>query len=122
MRKQAKYTMADDISKYPIFLYYPPTKEVIPADYIKETRVYNPQYQMHHFIRQTVRKNSPEFYARVEHLQKLILVPAQMNYDLETMGAERFYEKWQQNKDDMVFNRKKWREGYYEERTDKTRA
>lgn len=108
-------TMNEDIAKYPIFLYYPPTKEIITADYIKETGQYNHiVYQMHHFIRQSVRKNSPDFYKRVEHLQKLYLVPVQMNYDLETMGAERFYEKWQQNKDDMVFNRKKWREGYYD--------
>lgn len=110
-----RVSMNEDISRYPIFLYYPVTKEIIPADYIKETGQYNhAAYQMHHFIRQSVRKNSPEFYARVEHLQKLYLVPAQMNYDLETMGADRFYEKWQQKKDDMVFNRKKWREGYYD--------
>ena len=113
-RKRPIYTISDDIDKYPIFFYYPITKEVYPADYIKDTREFNPGYQMHHFIRQEVRKNSPDFYERVEHLQKLILVPAQMNYDLEVMGPERFFEKWGQKKDDMVFNRLKWREGYYD--------
>lgn len=113
-KKKPIYTMDDDLNKYPVFFYYPVTKEIYPADYLKTTRQWNTGYQMHHFVRQEVRRNSPDFYARVEHLQKLILMPAQMNYDLEGMGAERFYEKWQQNKDDMVFNRKKWREGYYD--------
>lgn len=114
MKKRA-YSMDEDIAKYPIFFYYPITKEVYPANYIKNTGQYNhANYEMHHFIRKSVRKNSPEFYARVEHLQKLILMPPEMNKDLECMGAKRFYEKWQQNKDDMVFNRLKWREGYYD--------
>ena len=112
--KKPVYTIDDDIEKYSIFFYYPITKEIYPADYIKESKSWNFEYQMHHFIRQEVRKNSPEFYARVEHLQKLILVPRDMNYDLEGMGEKRFFEKWNQHKDDMVFNRLKWREGYYD--------
>jgi hypothetical protein len=42
-------------------------------------------------------------------------MPAQMNYDLETMGEEEFYKKWEMNKNDLVFSRLKWREGYYEQ-------
>ena len=117
MKKQAKYTMADDISKYPILLYYPPTEEVIPADYIKETGQYNHAvYQMHHFIPQEIRKNSFEFYQRIEHLQKLILMPIQMHLDVSDFGLSEkpFFQKWKQPKYDMIFNRKKWREGYYD--------
>lgn len=112
--KKPVYSINDDLDKYPVFLYYKATNEIIPADYLKETRQWNSEYQMHHFVRKEIRNNSPEFYARVEHLQKLILVPKDMNYDLEVMGAKRFYEKWKQPKDDMVFNRLRWREGYYD--------
>lgn len=37
-----------------------------------------------------------------------------MNYDLETMGEEKFFSKWKLKKNDLVFNRKEWRNGYYE--------
>ena len=40
-------------------------------------------------------------------------MPAQMNYDLETMGEDKFFKVYGVNKNDLVFSRKKWREGYY---------
>ena len=105
-------TMNDDIEKYPKFMVY--NKQIVPARWIKSTKSYNHAYQLNHFIRKSVRKNSPEFYKRVEHLQKLILMPAQMNYDLETMGEAGFFKKWEVNKNDLVFSRLRWREGYYD--------
>ena len=104
--------MNKDIELYPIYLFYDGVMQ--EANWVKETGTYNRNLQLHHFIRQSVRKNSPDFYKRVEHLQKLILVPKQMNYDLETMGEKRFKEVYGVNKDDLVFSRKKWREGYYD--------
>lgn len=107
-------TMNDDLQIYPKFIYY--GGAIQKADWINNTDRYDHNnWQMHHFIRQSVRKNSLDFYKRVEHLQKLILVPKQMNYDLETMGADRFKQIYGVNKDDLVFSRKKWREGYYDE-------
>ena len=107
-------SMNDDIPKYPCFMVY--NKQVYNADWITSTESYNHgAYQLNHFIRQSVRKNSPEFYKNVEPLQKLILMPAQMNYDLETMGEAGFFKKWGMNKNDLVFSRLKWREGYYDE-------
>lgn len=106
-------TMNEDLRKYPKFMVY--NKALIPADWINSTESYNHYvYQMNHFIRKSVRKNSPDFYKKVEHLQKMILMPAQMNYDLETMGEKEFYKKWGMNKNDLVFSRLKWREGYYD--------
>lgn len=107
------YSMNEDLQKYPVFMVY--NKEIIPADYIKDTSQYNHYaYEMNHFIRKSVRKNSYDFYVRVEHLQKMILMPKQMNQDLEVMGEEAFFKKWGMHKYDLVFSRLKWREGYYD--------
>lgn len=106
-------SMNDDIRKYPCFMVY--NGLVVPALWLENTENYNHYcYDLHHFIRQSVRKNSPDFYKRVEHLQRLILMPKQMNLDLEELGAEDFYKKWKVDKDNLVFNRKRWREGLYE--------
>ena len=106
-------TMNEDIQKYPCYLVY--NKSIQKVDWIKSTESYNHYvYQLHHFIRKSVRKNSPDFYKRVEHLQKLLLMPAQMNYDIETMGEDGFFKKWGMDKNNLVFNRLKWREGYYD--------
>ena len=105
-------SMNDDIQKYPCYMVY--NNRVMPANWIKTTEDYNHAYQLNHFIRKSIRKNSPEFYKRVESMQKLILMPAQMNYDLETMGEAGFFNKWGMNKNDLVFSRLKWREGYYD--------
>lgn len=106
-------SMNEDIAKYPIYDY---RNEVMERIYwITSTDSYHHHGQeLHHFVRKSIRKNSPDFYKRVEHLQKLILMSKQMNDDLETMGADRFKQVYGVNKDDFVFSRKKWREGYYE--------
>ena len=112
-------TMNEDIAKYPVFMVH--NRELVPAQWIQSTANYNHYvYQLNHFVRKSIRKNSPEFYERVEHLQKLILMPSQMNYDLETMGDDVFYKKWGMDKNRLVFNRKLWRENYYEISTTNT--
>lgn len=105
-------TMNDDIQKYPCYMVY--NKTLVKADWLKSTEDYNHNYHLHHFVRKSIRKNSPEFYKRVEHLQKLILMPGQMNIDLEVMGEDSFYKKWGIDKNNLVFSRLKWREGLYE--------
>lgn len=80
-------SIKEDFKKYPCYLFR--NKKLI--------RLKSPPkswfgYQVHHFVRQSIRKNSLDFYKRVEHLQKLILVPTQMNYDLENMGEVKFFE------------------------------
>ena len=102
-------SIKDDLAKYPIYIFRNGRLQSIskpPDNWVG--------YQAHHFVRKSIRKNSPDFYKRVEHLQKIIFVLPQMNYDLETMGEERFFQKYGVNKNDLVFSRLKWREGYYD--------
>lgn len=106
-------SMNDDIRKYPCYLLY--NRSLQKIDWLQSIESYNHYvYQLHHFIRQSVRKNSPDFYKRVEHLQRLILMPSACNYDLESMGEDAFRKKWGMDKNSLVFNRKKWREGFYD--------
>jgi hypothetical protein len=106
-------TMNEDIAKYPVFILH--NKELIPANWITSTANYNHYvFNLHHFVRQTLRRTNPKFYERVEHLQKLILMPKQMNNDLENMGADKFFETHKIEKHKLVFERKLWRAGYYD--------
>jgi len=105
--------MNDDIKKYPCYMVY--NLKMTKADWLTSTDSYNHYaYHLHHFVRKTIRKTDPDFYERVEHLQRLILMPAQMNLDLESLGEESFYKKWGMDKNNLVFSRLKWREGYYD--------
>lgn len=107
-------TMNEDLLKYPVYV-LSETGKLVRAKWLYNTAQYDHwKYHLNHFVRKSIRKNSPDFYKRVEHLQKLILMPAQMNLDLETMGEERFFEKYGINKNDLVFSRLKWRDGYYD--------
>lgn len=102
-------SIKDDLAKYPCYMFR--HRQLIP---LKKPLEFWQGFQAHHFVRQSIRKNSPEFYKRVEHLQKIIFVIPQINYDLETMGEEKFFKTYGVNKNDLVFSRKKWREGYYD--------
>ena len=106
--KKKKYSIKEDLAKYPKYIFR--NKRFIPIDDVGQ---WSSLLQAHHFIRQSIRKNSPDFYARVEHLQKIIFVPAQLNYDLETAGDVFIFTKYGVHKNDLVFSRKAWREGYY---------
>lgn len=102
-------SIKEDLKLYPVYIFR--NKKLTR---IENPTGWSPLYQMHHFVRKSIRKTNLQFYKRIEHLQKLILMPSQMNYDLEIMGEVRFFAKYGVNKNDLVFNRKKWREGYYD--------
>ena len=95
-------SIKEDLLKYPCFLFKYGTIWPVP-----KLENWGNDYQLHHFVRQSIRKNNPEFYKRVEYLQKLILMPAKCNYDLECMGEETFLKRYGVNKNDLVFSRKK---------------
>lgn len=99
----------EDIAKYPVFVWEQNRLKTIP-----NLKHWECNYQLHHFIKQNVRKTNIEFYKRIEHLQKLILMPADMHYDIHAMGEDTFFKRYGVNKDDLLFSRKKWREGYYD--------
>ena len=103
----------DDLAKYPCFLYQLGTIRPIP-----ELTAWSDDMQLHHFVKCNVRKTNPKFYERVEHLQKLILMPAKMHYDLHAMGEDTFYKRYKINKHELLFNRNKWRAGFYDKSTD----
>ena len=114
--KVTQPTMNEDIKKYKDRIFLVVGKKLIKMVNIHSTADYNHFfYQMNYCVRREVRKNSRKFFERVENLQKLILMPKQMNYDLENMGEKKFFEKWGIDKNKLVFSRLKWRENYYEE-------
>lgn len=105
-------TIKEDLVKYPCFLFTFGTLRPMPTP-----QEWNNALQCHHFIKQNVRKTNPKFYKRVEHLQKLIFMPAVTHYNLHAMGEDTFYKQYGFNKHDLLFNRLKWREGYYDEQS-----
>ena len=112
----ANYSMQDDLKKYPRFFFDKLTRTVLPeSDMANRNPIIFRNYQRHHFVEKAIRKSNPTEYARFEHLQKMIYVPAEMNYDLSSgMEEKRFFEKWGIAKFDVIFNKNKWLENYYD--------
>ena len=102
-------SIRDDLEKYPVYVWEKRKLVKIP-----NLTCWNSLYQLHHFIRKSTERNSKDFFKRVEHLQKLILLPAKMHYDLHSMGEVTFFKTYGVNKNDFLFSRQKWREGYYD--------
>ena len=111
-----------DIEKYPPFFFdlFSRTLKPIPKGELTSVADYDhAQYHAHHFIEKSIRKNNPEFYARIEYLQKIIIVPAQMNYDASSgMSEENFLKNWGIEKYKIIFLKQAWYAGLY----DKTNA
>lgn len=107
-----------DINNYPPFFFdlFSRTLKPIPAGELTSVDNYDhAQYHAHHFIEKQIRKNNPEFYARIEHLQKIIIVPAQMNYDASSgMSEERFLQNWGIEKYKIIFSKQAWHAGLYD--------
>ena len=106
-------TIKDDLKRYPCFLFEFGTMRPIPAP-----ECWSKELQAHHFIPKSQEKTNPKFYKRVESLQKLIFMPARMHYNLHAMGEDTFYKRYGAEKHQLLFNRSKWREGYYEPTND----
>lgn len=111
------YSMQDDLKKYPRYFFDELTRSILPESYMKERNsILFLNYQRHHFVEKTIRKTNPTEYSRFEYLQKLIFLPAEMNYDLSSgMSENLFYKKWGINKYDVIFNKNKWLEDYYKQ-------
>lgn len=103
-------TIKDELKQYPCYIFR--HKKLIP---VKAPDTWGSMYQMHHFIRKSIKKTNAKFYERIEHLQKLILLPSDVHYNLHSMGEVKFFEKYGVDKNLLVFNRYKWREGFYED-------
>ena len=73
----------NDTDRFPLFLFT--NKEIIPL----EERIYIFNYQYHHFVEKKKLKKQPEL---IEY-QKLIYMPADMNYDIDRRTAG-FKKRW----------------------------
>ena len=102
-------TIKEDLKKYPCFLFKFGTIRPIPAP-----DSWGSDLQCHHFIKQNVRKTNPKFYERVEHLQKLIFMSPEKHYNLHAMGEDTFLKRYGVEKHKLLFNRKLWRAGVYD--------
>lgn len=107
-----------DIEKYPLFFFdlFDRTLKPIPAGMLQSVADYDHgSYHAHHFIEKQIRKNNPEYYARIEYLQKIIIVPAQMNYDASSgMSEENFLKNWGIEKYKIIFMKDKYSAGFYD--------
>lgn len=104
-------SMNEDIAKYPVFMVN--SKGGLKQIDIKSTDDYNHfEFELHHFIPKSMRKNNLELYERIVHLQKLILLPRDIHHSIHAGKGYRGLENWE-----LLFNRKKWRTGVYENRT-----
>lgn len=106
-------SIKEDLKKYPCFLFKFQTLRPIPTP-----DSWGSDLQCHHFIPKSQEKTNPKFFKRVEHLQKLIFMSPKKHYNLHAMGEDTFLKKEKFNKHLLLFNRKKWREGAYDESTD----
>lgn len=96
--------MNTDIKKYPIFILV--KGRLIQTDKIKSTKDYNHLfYELHHFIPQTLRKNKPEEYKKIEHLQKLILLEKDIHRSLPNYTPERCKTVTGINKEELLYRR-----------------
>lgn len=106
-----------DFAKYPLFFFdtFDRTIKPIPAGELTSVSDYDHgSYHAHHFIEKQIRKNNPEYYARIEYLQKIIIVPAQMNYDASSgMSEENFLKNWGIEKYKIIFLKQAWEAGLY---------
>ena len=58
--------------------------------------------QCHHYIEQRWIKTHPEEFKKIEHLQKLFFLPAEMHADLHA-GCRRFKEKWGVEREELLY-------------------
>jgi len=80
-------SMKDDLKKYPIYVYK--DGELIRLNQVNWWNRY--EFQMHHYIKEQRQKYKD--FEKIEHLQKLILLPVQMHTDLHNF-VSNFEEKW----------------------------
>lgn len=100
-----------DIEQYGVYAIRPNAQLVkINVKSVKD--YFHGAYELHHFIPKSIRKINPELYARIEHLQKLFLIPKNIHQRLHGCSESFDYHgfKWY----DLLFSRRKWKEDYYE--------
>lgn len=101
-------SMNEDIAKYPVYMVN--SNGIFKQINIKSIDDYNHfEFELHHFVPQSIRKNNPQLYEKIVHLQKLILLPRDVHHSIHAGKGYKGLENWA-----LLFNRKKWREDVYE--------
>lgn len=110
-------TMNDDIKKYPVYALS--QSGLVPIE-ITSVNDYNHQtHQLHHYIRQGAYNGNKKWYDDRGIEQKLILLPTWVHLILHdnpagaNLSEQEFEKKFGISKWHLLFNRKKWREGFY---------
>ena len=110
--------MNEDIQKYPTYALS--QSGLVPID-ISSIEDYNHQtHQLHHYIRQGAYNGNKEWYEKRGIEQKLILLPCYVHLmvhnspDGANLSDEAFEKKFKISRWKLLFNRKKWREGFYD--------
>lgn len=111
-------SMNNDISEFGVLGLA--SGKLIPLS-ITSTNGYNHYtHHIHHFIKKGEYKRNKAWFDERGIEQKLILLPIWVHLAVHSSPAspnisdEQFLEKFRINKWDLLFNRKKWRDGYYD--------
>ena len=104
----------EDIRDYGVYAVRP-NAQLVKVNITSVNEYYHGAYELHHFIPKSMRKLNKELYARVEHMQKLFLLPKNIHQRLHGCAESFDYNgfKWY----DLLFSRRKWKEGYYERKS-----
>lgn len=111
-------TMNDDIDNFGVYgLTHNGQLVRVPvfstADYNHST------HQLHHYIKQQEYKRNKQWFEDRGIKQKLFLIPKWLHLivhnspDGAQLTDEKFIERFKVSRYELLFNRKKWREGYY---------
>lgn len=101
----------DDIRDYGVYAVRP-NRQLVKVDIKSVNDYYHGAYELHHFIPKSIRKLNKELYTRIEHMQKLFLLPKNIHSQVHGNSEKFDYHgfKWY----DLLFSRRKWKEDYYE--------
>ena len=61
------------------------------------------ELQYHHYIRQQWIRNHKEEFKKVEHLQKLFLIPTEMHNDIHSRHS-KFFQKWGYDLKEFIYD------------------
>lgn len=105
-----KYSMNEDIKKYPIFFLY--QGKLLPCEWIKSTNDYNHNdYNLHHYIKRRHYVENKQWYDKRGIQQKLIYMPFWLHKQVHNeadrnLTDAEFEDKFLISRWDLFFNRK----------------
>lgn len=104
-------TLNEDIKEFPVYKVV--NNRIVPAPEIKSINDYvHWANDLHHYIKATSYKHNRKWYEDNGIQQKLILMTRAMHVHLENpvynLTDKKFFERYHINKEELLFNKKKW--------------